>query len=117
MIPKKYRFLPRSEPHFFEKATKLFFEFGVLFYVKNVILKDNSFLLVAGIVPKKKWTKATHRNHHKRILREALIQVCESYDFSNKQAEQLKIVVYLNKNPNSLHRLTQALSKNFAKIQ
>jgi ribonuclease P protein component len=129
MIPKKYRFSLRSDPHFFEKASKLFFEFGVVFYVKNGISQESSqessqkssqssigkklpTIAVAGIVPKKKWTKASQRNQHKRLLRAALTKVCQTYESTH----QITLVVYLNKNPQSVERLADSLSKLVSKL-
>jgi RNase P protein component len=134
MIPKKYRFSLRSDPLFFEKAQKLFFDFGVVFYVKNGLCQDitqdinqditqettitktskdkKSPILVAGIVPKKQWTKASQRNQQKRDLRAALTSVCQSYT----STQQLTAVVYLNKNPISVQKLSDAISKSIAKI-
>jgi RNase P protein component len=142
MIPKKYRFSLRSDPLFFEKALKLFFDFGVVFYVKNGLCQDitqdttqdttqdinqditqettitktskdkKSPILVAGIVPKKQWTKASQRNQQKRDLRAALTSVCQSYT----STQQLTAVVYLNKNPISVQKLSDAVSKSIAKI-
>jgi len=125
MIPKKYRFSLRSDPHFFEKASKLFFEFGVVFYVKNGTSQESSqkssqssigekqpTIAVAGIVPKKKWTKASQRNQHKRLLRAALTNVCQKYESS----QQITLVVYLNKNPQSVERLAESLSRLLSKL-
>lgn len=125
MIPKKYRFSLRSHPLFFEKASKLFFEYGVVFYVKDDNLqkitqeksiakskKRTSPILVAGIVPKKKWVKASQRNQKKRVLRAALTNVCQAYT----STQQITAVVYLNKNPHSVQKLSDSLSRIIAKV-
>jgi RNase P protein component len=134
MIPKKYRFSLRSDPLFFEKAQKLFFDYGVVFYVKNGLCQDitqeitqditqetaitktsndkKSPILMAGIVPKKQWTKSSQRNQQKRDLRAALTSVCQFYT----STQQLTAVVYLSKNPLSVQKLSDAISKSIAKI-
>jgi ribonuclease P protein component len=112
MISKKNRFLLRKEPNFFKKAQKKFFTYGVVFYQKEFQTANNAeksikITKIAGIVPKKKWKKASERNHQKRILRSVLATICQDQNLSKIS----KIVVYLNRKCDSYQDLTRSINK------